>query len=75
VPVEVTVTGNLAVEFIGVYPVSRRWSAIWFREEQIPVPKAKSGTAGEEIVLGVADQRKNPSDAEQPVLCRGVRVR
>ena len=32
---------------------SARQAAIWFREEQIPVPKAKPGTAGEEIVWGL----------------------
>jgi DNA invertase Pin-like site-specific DNA recombinase len=29
---------------------SARQATIWFREEQIPVPQAKPGTAGEEIV-------------------------
>ena len=53
---------------------SARQATIWFREEQIPVPKTKPGTAGTGGDLGVAEQRKNSSDAEESVLRRGVCV-
>jgi DNA invertase Pin-like site-specific DNA recombinase len=32
---------------------SARQATIWFREEQIPVPKTKPGTAGQEVVWGM----------------------
>jgi DNA invertase Pin-like site-specific DNA recombinase len=32
---------------------SARQATIWFREEQIPVPKTKPGTAGQEVIWGV----------------------
>jgi DNA invertase Pin-like site-specific DNA recombinase len=32
---------------------SARQATIWFREEQIPVPKTKPGTAGQEVVWGL----------------------
>jgi len=47
----------------------------WAVLEQIPVPKAKPGTAGEEIVWGLPSSGRIRQDVEQPVLCGGVRVR
>ena len=32
---------------------SARQATIWFREEQIPVPKTKPGTAGQEVIWGL----------------------
>ena len=37
-------------------------------------PRPNPELPEQEVSLGVAEQRKNPSDAEQPVLCRSVRL-
>jgi len=53
---------------------SARQATIWFREERIFVPKTKPGTRRTGGDLGFAEQRKNPSDVEESLLRRGIRV-
>ena len=54
---------------------SARQATIWFREEQIPLPHAKPGTAGKEVIWALPSSGRIRQMSEESVLRRRLCVR